>query len=262
MRLHLETLGDGASAVVHLHGAWLDHTSLLPLARPWGPALRPVVVDLRGHGQSPALTGPVTVEEFADDVAETLRFHGIGRSLIVGHSLGGMVAMALARRHPRHVLALVLLETSWGVGETWWERLAMRLVGPVLRLPARWLAPWFARAHARHAGAAAQPPEAAARAAALVPVIRRELERAPPRWLWQAVSRFQAWTWLRDVNVPGIVFVGVHHRATHAQAPRIAAALRDGAVETVSDAGHLLPLEAPDAVVEATKAWLGGLKTL
>jgi pimeloyl-ACP methyl ester carboxylesterase len=78
-----------------------------------GPALAErgwhvVAVDLRGHGHSPPIEGTVTVRDLAADVAEVIEGRGRTVDLLLGHSLGGAVALELAVGHPELAGRLVL----------------------------------------------------------------------------------------------------------------------------------------------------------
>lgn len=100
--------GDGA-AIVLIHG--------FPLSREiWDgqvPALasdcRVIRPDLRGCGESSAPGGPYLMETLAADVAAALDAMKIERAAIVGHSMGGYVAMAFARMYTERVDKLVLV---------------------------------------------------------------------------------------------------------------------------------------------------------
>ena len=118
MRLHVEVDGprDGAP-VVFLHGV-----SGSGLTYGWLPSEitdghRVVRIDLRGHGRSEHAAGTYTVERYAEDVVEVLR-EQVGRpAVLVGHSLGGVVAWTLAQRHPELVVAAFLEDPPLYMGE-------------------------------------------------------------------------------------------------------------------------------------------------
>lgn len=62
---------------------------------------RVIVPDLRGHGRSEAPDEPVyAMEDFADDIAALIRTLGLTKPVVLGHSLGGYITLALAERHP------------------------------------------------------------------------------------------------------------------------------------------------------------------
>jgi 3-oxoadipate enol-lactonase len=115
VELAFDSRGDGAP-VLFAHAIGYDR-SLWSRALPHLPAnRRAILLDLRGHGRSPAPAGPYTVEMLADDCAALLERLGIGSADFVGLSLGGMVGLAFALRHPRRLRRLVVANTSSGYG--------------------------------------------------------------------------------------------------------------------------------------------------
>lgn len=100
-----------------------------------GPALaaagwRVVAVDQRGHGHSPRISGTVTVDDLADDLAAVIAELGGRADLLVGHSLGGAVATELA--FTRHELVeRLVLEDPPGISrvndEAWISRQASEI---------------------------------------------------------------------------------------------------------------------------------------
>jgi pimeloyl-ACP methyl ester carboxylesterase len=75
-------------------------------------------VDLRGHGRSEHATGTYRVSEYGADVVELLRSQ-VGRpAVLVGHSLGGVVAWWIAQNHPDLVVAAFLEDPPLFMGET------------------------------------------------------------------------------------------------------------------------------------------------
>ncbi len=100
--------GAAGTPVVAIHGITANHRSFAPLAaRLPGPVL---ALDLRGRGGSRALPAPFSLEQHADDVAAAVRAAGFERAVVVGHSMGGFVAVRLAHAHPELVAALVLVD--------------------------------------------------------------------------------------------------------------------------------------------------------
>ncbi len=77
---------------------------------------RVIAFDLRGHGASTAPTSAQDyhLDRFADDVIAVLDACSVGRTRLLGHSLGGMVAREVVHRIPQRVEALVLMNTSAG----------------------------------------------------------------------------------------------------------------------------------------------------
>jgi pimeloyl-ACP methyl ester carboxylesterase len=71
-----------------------------------------ISLDLRSHGQSPAVETPCSRDDLVADVIALLDREGIECAAIVGHSAGGVVAMQTAAMHPERVSALVLVGTA------------------------------------------------------------------------------------------------------------------------------------------------------
>jgi pimeloyl-ACP methyl ester carboxylesterase len=110
----------GGVTLVLAHGWTLDHTSWDRVVDALGEDIRIVRYDHRGHGGSaPAPDGTATIAQVADDLAELIADRiPDGPIVLVGHSMGGMAAMALAERHPTlfagRIAAVGLVATSSG----------------------------------------------------------------------------------------------------------------------------------------------------
>lgn len=103
MHLAHERTGDGP-ALVLIHGITECRESWRPLIAPLAEQYDVVAVDLRGHGESPTgdVYDPLTL---ATDVHETVESLGMSNALVIGHSLGGVVASAYAAiARPRAVI--------------------------------------------------------------------------------------------------------------------------------------------------------------
>ncbi|MBQ1204335.1 MAG: alpha/beta hydrolase [Alistipes sp.] len=110
--LHLCDSEQGEKCIVLLHGylesmlVWEDFIPLLY------KQARVVTLDLPGHGIS-VVTGEChTMEYLADVVAEAMTTLGVERFTVVGHSMGGYVALALAERHAERLEGVVLLSST------------------------------------------------------------------------------------------------------------------------------------------------------
>lgn len=74
-------------------------------------AHRVVTVDLRGHGESDAPAERYTVRLFAEDLASTCEQLGMESPVVIGHRLGGLVALDFACAYPDQVGAAVLIDS-------------------------------------------------------------------------------------------------------------------------------------------------------
>src|ERR671918_799463 len=100
--------------VVLIHGVGGDASNWDEIVPQLEPRFRVVRIDLRGHGRSRPIRSPITVFDFARDVASALDTLGIRAARIAGFSLGGQVAQALALEHPERVSKLALIATVSG----------------------------------------------------------------------------------------------------------------------------------------------------
>jgi lipase len=99
----------GAPTVVAVHGITANHRNFALLAEAL-PRHRLLAPDLRGRGASRTLPGPWGIDRHAEDVARLITASTQGPVVLVGHSMGGFVAAALARRFPDLVSGLVLVD--------------------------------------------------------------------------------------------------------------------------------------------------------
>lgn len=112
IRLRVVEAGSG-EPVVLLHGLFVDHSSWDGVMDGLSGGFRVVAPDLPGFGESekpPPSRFPYGVDAFAETVADLYAGLELGRAALVGHALGGAVALTLAARHPELVSRLVLVD--------------------------------------------------------------------------------------------------------------------------------------------------------
>lgn len=111
IRLAYERSGKGTPMVL-LHGYPLDHHLWDDLAPLLADTFDLIIPDLRGFGGSSTVDSFYAMEDFAGDIAALLDHLGIQKAAIVGHSMGGYVALAFARLHPNRVTGLGLVSSQ------------------------------------------------------------------------------------------------------------------------------------------------------
>ncbi|MEJ5198599.1 MAG: alpha/beta fold hydrolase, partial [Anaerolineae bacterium] len=100
------------TALLLVHGFPLDHRMWTAQMVGLSDEMRVIAPDLRGFGRSAAaLTGPLTMDQHADDLAALLDALKIERAIVAGLSMGGYIAFAFWRRHRPRVAALILADT-------------------------------------------------------------------------------------------------------------------------------------------------------
>ena len=110
VRIHYEEAGAGDPALVFVPGWCCDHRFFQPQFDHFQARHRVVAVDPRGFGRSDRPDSGYDIPTQADDVARVCRELGLERPIIVGHSLGGMIAVELAARHPSVPGAIVAVD--------------------------------------------------------------------------------------------------------------------------------------------------------
>ncbi len=110
-RVHYESYGSGAEAVVFIHGWTCDLTFWREQA-PIYETHRSLLIDLPGHGLSDKPMVPYPMEFFARGIEAAVLDAGVERAVLVGHSLGGPIAYTFIRMFPEQVKALVLVDAT------------------------------------------------------------------------------------------------------------------------------------------------------
>jgi len=113
IKLFADDGGKGDPPVVFLHSLAGNTAQWTVQLRHLRRTRRGVALDLRGHGQSPAAPdGDYAMETLAQDVHATVAALGIEQFVLVGHSMGGSVAVAYAGAYPEQVAGLLLVDPS------------------------------------------------------------------------------------------------------------------------------------------------------
>ena len=111
VRLAYREQGVGSPELLFVHAWSADGTSFQPQLDHFGRHHRAAAVDLRGHGASDKPEQEYTPELFADDLAWLARELDLERPVVVGHSMGGVIALVLAARHRDVASAIVAMDS-------------------------------------------------------------------------------------------------------------------------------------------------------
>jgi pimeloyl-ACP methyl ester carboxylesterase len=110
--IHHIVAGTGSPPIVLVHGFACSHTDWQAQVEHFSARHMTVVVDLPGHGATPALVEPASIAGCGMAVAELLRARSLPPAVIVGHSMGCRVVLEATLRAPEHVAGVVLLDGS------------------------------------------------------------------------------------------------------------------------------------------------------
>jgi pimeloyl-ACP methyl ester carboxylesterase len=249
--LHVEECGSGPPVVLlHGHGATLRTFSLMagPLA---AGGRRVIAVDQRGFGRSTPVPAGFGFRGLVDDAASVLEALDLEDAVVVGHSLGGAVALGLAIHRPEvvdtRVSALVLINSSArGPTDGWLTRARVAALD--------WTFVERVSRHPRHGVALARANFGvrpfrshivAARAIGFdSPVAHR-------RGLARQLLGIDLVDALSTVRVPVLVLAGSSDRVVPpAASANTASLIPDGRFELLAGAGHMVPLERSAQAVD------------
>lgn len=108
--LNYKSYGEGPAFVI-MHGLFGMLDNWQTLARKWADRYQVILVDLRNHGRSPHLD-EMDYSLMAEDVAKLLETLGVDECILLGHSMGGKVAMQTALSYPELVRKLIVVDIA------------------------------------------------------------------------------------------------------------------------------------------------------
>lgn len=111
IEISYERRGAGTSLML-VHGFPLDHTLWNETASLLEGDFDLILPDLRGFGASSTVETPYLMSDMADDLAALLDHFGIEKTALAGHSMGGYVALAFAKKYPQRVSGLALVSSQ------------------------------------------------------------------------------------------------------------------------------------------------------
>jgi pimeloyl-ACP methyl ester carboxylesterase len=228
-----------APAVLLLHG-WTASADLnfFPVYDCLAGTYRVIAPDARGHGRGMRPAGPFSLEDCADDAAALLDLAGADRVIAVGYSMGGPIAMLLARRHPGRVKALVMQATALEWRDAAYERMIWRLLS-VMELGLRLGTTTGIVGRFLRLATEGQP-----ELEALRPWLAAEFRRGLAPGIAEAgraLSGYDARPWAARLGLPAAMLVTTRDRLVRpAKQRELAAALNAHVIEI--DADHDLPL--------------------
>lgn len=243
IRLGYERRGTGAPLVL-LHGFPLDHHLWDDVAPLLEDTFDLILPDLRGFGGSSTVDSFYTMEDMASDIAALLDQLGIQRAAIVGHSMGGYVALAFARLYPKRVTGLGLVSSQV-------------LADPPDRKEGRYKSAAEVADKGIGSVVAAMTPKFTSNAR-LQEIARQSMERQQPAAYIGALKamaeRVDSTPLLSSFNFPVVL---VHGDADSLipvdRAREVKAAIPTAHLVEISGAGHVPMIESPEKTAEALK---------
>ena len=253
LTMHVLDQGSG-TPLLFVHGFPLDHTMWKEQISEFSRHCRVIAPDLRGFGQSRSSDESLTLEQHADDLNSMLDQLEVREPVIFcGLSMGGYIGWQFLRKYPLRVAALVAVDTR-SVADTPEAaqnriKMADRVLteGPVVAVDTM-LPKLFAPATYE------SKPD-------VVESVRQTILRNDARGIAASqralAHRSDVTSWLSSIDVPTLVVVGEHDVISPpAEMQQIAKAIPDSAWAKIPNAGHMSPLENPQAFNDALAHFL------
>jgi pimeloyl-ACP methyl ester carboxylesterase len=260
--LHYAESGQGLPVVL-LHAFPLSSAMWSAQLTGLGDRCRVIAPDQRGFGDTPLGGDPSSLAKpsiatAADDVVKLLDRLEIEQAVMGGSSMGGYVAMALLRRHPERVRALILANTKASADADAAAANRERIAAAVQAAHSSDLLLDEVFPKLLGATTTAKRPE-------IVDLVRTIVKSAPPAsvaWAQRAMAaRPESFETLRGATVPSLIVTGDEDQLMSQQdAEAMAEALPDSRLVKIPGVGHLSPLEDPAAFNAAAGAFLDELR--
>jgi pimeloyl-ACP methyl ester carboxylesterase len=255
-----------APAIVCVHGYTSSAEAFNAVARHLHHQYRVIAADVRGHGESGwAPDGAYQYSDQVDDLAAFVDNLQLPRFILIGTSMGGIIAMAYAVGHPNRLLGLVINDIGPDV-----EAGSQRITGISGSRPDEFASPEDAMAYGRQISPGFASRGAEDQREVALGLLRQNEDG---RWVWKmdpayirqrvergALVRPALWPELRKVSCPTLVVWGAASDVlSEVQARRMVEALPHGELVAVPGAGHAPTLVEP-VVSEALDRFLSRLR--
>ena len=259
LEVEYDEVGTGERPLVLVHGFAGSRDDFVDVLDPLSALGRTLVPDQRGHGGTTNPGEGYTLDQLTADLAGFLDAAGTEGCDLLGHSLGGMVALRLALAQPERLASLLLMDTtarSIAPAPRW----VLRAIGKTARrIPPRWL--WrLARACRRllpepmrraeqQMGRERYWERLRVKLEAMDPIAHDELLRA-------ALDQHPLTHRLREIRCPTLVLVGEEDKAFHAPSRELAEGIPDAKLVVIEGSHHSPQIESPNAWLEAIRTHL------
>lgn len=238
--------------VLLLHPVALRAEFWDPVVELLASEMRLISADTRGHGESDVPAKAFSLEDCADDFIELISAVGQPKTVVVGCSMGGMIAQGIAAKRPDLVAGCIAANTvhkrtpqSLAVYEKRAEEALKGMEAGLNPTLSRWFDP---QGMADNPGAVA--------------FAQRCLQDADPivhNWSWTAIRNLNFAEALKKSNVPVIALAGTRDLATPLDGVKAMAADVPHCTFQAIDAGHLSAIEKPAAFAEILRGFVKSL---
>jgi pimeloyl-ACP methyl ester carboxylesterase len=214
-----------------------------------------VIPDLPGHGKSPQLPGPVSIEDYAREMLKIMDFAKAERFAVAGHSMGGYIAFALLRLAPERISALALVSSR-----ALPDNDEMKKTREATAQRAEKEGPGFLAATMPDRAVGSSPPPG------VVDTLRKIIREAKPKGVAAdsraMAARPDATPQLGQIKVPTLVFAGRGDKIVPAaESEAMAKAIPGAKLVWCENSGHVPMLEEPELVARELTELMKGLQS-
>lgn len=257
--IYYEIQGQG-SPLVFIHGAWSSHRWWKYQISTFSSKYWVLTYDLRGHGQSSSLIDEYSVFSLAQDLNFILNNMGIAETVLIGWSLGGMIAIEYYFYQPQAIKALILISTRAQRQPIWNRKIWLAYLRARLNFMMNLSAP-----RKFNLQEATFPDEKLRMQEEFKKMFSTTISPEVNAWIkddfknftfnnfWQIAKNL--WDWeisqekLEKIHIPTLILVGEKDQITPLYfAESIHQAIPNSRLIIIKDAGHLLPIEHPHLV--------------
>ena len=263
LEVEYDEAGSGERPFVMVHGFSGSKDDFADVLEPVGALGRTLAPDLRGHGGTTNVGRGYTFEQLTADLTGFLDATGIKRCDLLGHSLGGMVALRFTLAQPERVASLVLMDTAARANSSSSPWLYRSIGGVARVVPLRWFVR-LVRANRRRLPEPMRRAEQAMGPERYWARLARKLDSMDPvafgRLLRTMIEQEPQTPRLHEIACPTLVMVGDQDGPFLKTSRELADGIRDAKLIVIKDSSHSPQIENRDAWLEAISEHLEGAR--
>ena len=248
IKLNFKSQGQAENeTILFIHPLGADHSVFDSVINGVKNTYHCISVDIRGHGKSPVLEPPYSIEEMAQDISSTFKFESPIN--IMGVSIGGMIAMSLEINKMIPIKKLILSDTGHKIGnhDLWQERVDLVNAGGLEKIVDMAIERWFPKEF-RDAS-----PKIMEECKSL------QLKNTVKGYVGacQAIQSEDLTNHLSKITCKVLVLTGTKDISTPPELGKeLAALLPYGNFKELNGIGHVPPLQSPDMIINILQEFL------
>lgn len=244
--LHYRIYGSG-TPLVFLHGALVSSNMWQEQINFFQNKFKIITIDLPEHGNSNESLDAYTIENISNIVIDTLKRLDVKSIHLCGHSLGGMVAQAIAISNPQLINNLILAETSYGTKDTINNKIGSAFASLYLKLITQ---EKLIKLSANNYGKYNKKTK---------DFLLNEMSKYTiyqSRKIMSAPLNYSSFDYLNQIKMRTLLIVGKYNKQTHTQAKIMKTLIPNSEFKSIPEAHHLVNIDNPNAFNEALKTFL------